>query len=90
MSTEPTPVGTLTPEEMGSIAQLRQNASQLLNSLGQLELRRSRLVQQVEQNELQAQQILLSARDRLEIPDGAPWQVQDDGQILATLPTSEE
>jgi len=90
MSTEPTLVGTLTEEEMGSIAQLRQNASQLLNSLGQLELRRSRLVQQVEQNELQAQQVLIAARDRLEIPEGTPWQVQDDGQILAVLPASEE
>jgi hypothetical protein len=89
MSTEPTPMGTLTEEEMGSIAQLRQNASQLLNSLGQLELRRSRLVQQLEQNELQAQQVLLSARDRLEIPEGTPWQVQDDGQIFVVSPASE-
>ena len=74
---------------MGSIAQLRQNATQLLNSLGQLELRRSRLVQQLEQNELQAQQILIGARDRLEIPEGSAWQVKDDGQVFAVLTDSE-
>lgn len=89
MSNEPQNIGTLTEEEMGSIAQLRQNATQLLNSLGQLELRKARLVLQIEQNEAQAQQVLISARERLNIPEGAPWQVQEDGQILAVLPTEE-
>lgn len=83
-------VGTLTEEEMATISQLRQNATQLLNSLGQLELRRSRLVSLVERNEAQAQQVLLQARDRLGIEEGTPWQVQEDGQILAVTPASEE
>ena len=87
---EPQVVGNLTEEETASISQLRQNATQLLNNLGQLELRRSRLVAQIEQNELQAQQVLLGARDRLEIPEGAPWQVQEDGQILAVLASDSE
>lgn len=75
---------------MATISQLRQNATQLLNSLGQLELRRSRLVSLVERNEAQAQQVLLQARDRLGIEEGTPWQVQEDGQILAVTPASEE
>jgi len=75
---------------MATISQLRQNATQLLNSLGQLELRRSRLVSLVERNEAQAQQVLLQARDRLGIEEGTPWQVQEDGQILAAPPASEE
>lgn len=71
---------------MGAIAQLRQAATQLLNSLGQLELRKSQIVAQLQRNEGQAQQILIEAKNRLEIPEGSSWQVQEDGEVLAVLP----
>ena len=62
--------GSLTEREMGSSPfDFDRTHLQLQASLGQLELRRSRLVQQVEQNELQAQQVLIAARDRLEIQE---------------------
>lgn len=83
---EPQSVGSLTEEEMGAIAQLRQAATQLLNSLGQLELRKSQIVAQLQRNEGQAQQILIEAKNRLEIPEGSSWQVQEDGEVLAVLP----
>ena len=67
---QPQEVGTLTEEEMATISQLRQNANQLLNQLGQLELRKTRLAFQIERNEAQAQQVVASARERLEIPGG--------------------
>ena len=82
---EPQEVGTLTEEEMSSISQLRQNANQLLNQLGQLELRKTRLAFQIERNEAQAQEVVASARQRLEIPEDAPWQIQEDGKVVAIL-----
>ena len=87
---EPQEVGTLTDEEMASIAQLRQNANQLLNQLGQLELRKTRIAFQIERNEAQAQEVVASARERLEIPENAPWQIQEDGKVVAILTASEE
>ena len=89
-SQEPQEVGTLTEEEMTSISQLRANANQLLNQLGQLELRKTRIAFQLERNEAQAQEIVSSARDRLEIPEDAPWQIQDDGKVVAILNNSSE
>lgn len=82
---EPQEIGTLTEEEMATIAQLRQNANQLLNQLGQLELRKTRLAFQIERNEAQAQQVVSDARVRLEIPENAPWQIQEDGKVVAIL-----
>tara|TARA_B100001287_G_C22635662_1_gene507426 strand:+ start:444 stop:764 length:321 start_codon:yes stop_codon:yes gene_type:complete len=82
---EPQEVGNLTEEEMNTISQLRQNANQLLNQLGQLELRKTRLAFQIERNEAQAQEVVASARQRLEIPEDAPWQIQEDGKVVAIL-----
>ena len=82
---QPQEVGTLTEEEMATISQLRQNANQLLNQLGQLELRKTRLAFQIERNEAQAQQVVASARERLNILESAPWQIQEDGTVAAIL-----
>ena len=87
---EPQEVGTLTEEEMASISQLRANANQLLNQLGQLELRKTRIAFQIERNEAQAQEVVSSARERLEIPENAPWQIQEDGKVVAILNNSSE
>lgn len=86
---QPVEVGTLTEEEMATIAQLRQNANQLLNQLGQLELRKTRLAFQIERNEAQAQQVVASARERLEIPESSPWQIQEDGKVVAIINEAE-
>ena len=76
---------------MASISQLRENANQLLTQLGQLELRKTRLAFQIERNEAQAQQVVSAARDRLGIPETAPWQIQEDGKVVAILSeTSDE
>lgn len=87
---QPQEVGSLTEEEMATISQLRQNANQLLNQLGQLELRKTRLAFQIERNEAQAQQVVASARERLEIPDSVPWQIQEDGKVVAILNQSSD
>jgi hypothetical protein len=88
---QPVEVGSLTEEEMATISQLRQNANQLLNQLGQLELRKTRIAFQIERNEAQAQQVVASARERLGISEDAPWQIQEDGKVVAILSeTSEE
>ena len=86
---QPQVVGQLTEEEITAIADLRATASKLLAEVGQIELRKNRILMTLERNEQQAQAILVGARDRLEIPEGTPWQVQEDGQILAVLPTEE-
>mgnify|MGYP005653982933 CR=1 FL=1 len=82
---EPQEVGSLTEEEVATISQLRQNANQLLNQLGQLELRKTRIAFQIERNEAQAQQVVSGARDRLGISEGSPWQIQEDGTVVAIL-----
>ena len=88
---QPVEVGSLTEEEMSTISQLRQNANQLLNQLGQLELRKTRIAFQIERNEAQAQEVVASARDRLGISEGSPWQIQEDGKVVAILSdTSDE
>ena len=87
ITNQPVEVGSLTEEEMSTISQLRQNANQLLNQLGQLELRKTRLAFQIERNEAQAQEVVASARDRLGISGDAPWQIQEDGTVLAILPS---
>lgn len=87
---EPQEVGTLTEEEMATISQLRQNANQLLNQLGQLELRKTRIAFQIERNESQAQEVVSGARERLGISEGTPWQIQEDGKVVAILSASEE
>jgi len=83
-------VGSLTEEEVATISQLRQNANQLLNQLGQLELRKTRIAFQIERNEAQAQEVVSGARARLEIPENAPWQIQENGTVLAILSDSSE
>jgi hypothetical protein len=87
---EPQEVGSLTEEEVATISQLRQNANQLLNQLGQLELRKTRIAFQIERNEAQAQEVVSGARARLEIPENAPWQIQENGTVLAILSDSSE
>ena len=82
---QPQEVGTLTEEEMATISQLRQNANQLLNQLGQLELRKTRLAFQIERNEAQAQQVVASARERLNFSESAPWQIQEAGTVVSNL-----
>lgn len=73
---------------MGTIAQLRNNANQLISTLGQLEVRKARVVYQLERNEAQAQKLLAEARVRCGVTDDMPWQIQEDGSILA-IPSSE-
>ena len=75
---------------MATISQLRQNANQLLTQLGQLELRKTRIAFQIERNEAQAQQVVASARDRLGISEDAPWQIQEDGTVVAILNESSD
>lgn len=86
---QPQVVGSLTEEEIQTISSLRETANQLLAQIGQIELRKNRMVITLERNEQQAQQILAGARERLNIPADAPWQVQEDGQVLAVLPSAE-
>lgn len=85
---QPQVIGQLSEEEMGQITSLKEVASRHLSEIGQLELRKNRLVMTLERNEQQAQTILAGARDRLNIPADAPWQVQEDGNVLAILTDS--
>lgn len=86
---QPQVVGQLTESEITAIADLRATASKLLAEVGQIELRKNRILMTLERNEQQAQAILVGARDRLEIPEGTPWQVQEDGNVLALTPSAE-
>lgn len=77
-------VGNLNEEETQAIARHRQIANDILGQIGQLEVRKARLLALVERNEAQAQQVLKDVAARLEIAEGATWQVQPDGSVLVT------
>ena len=89
MSENTQSVGNLNEEETTAIARHRQLASELLNQVGQLEVRKARLLALIERNEAGAQKVLSEVATRLEIAEGATWQVQADGSVVVTT-TSED
>lgn len=75
---------SLTEEENNTLMALRQRATALSNEIGSLEIRKARLIGAVSSTEAQANELLQSVADRLEIPQGTTWQVTPEGVIIVT------
>jgi hypothetical protein len=87
MSEQQNPVeaGSLNEEEMAAFTAARQKAANLLQQLGSIELQKGNLIDAIRANEKEAQAVLATALNRLEISEETPWRFQNDGKIF-TLP----
>lgn len=75
-------VGELTVGEMRTLDSLRAAADKIVRDIGQLEVQKSQLLARLAQHEAQAQGVLASAAQRLQIPQGQTWHVTPDGKVL--------
>ena len=72
---------SLTEEEITNLNALRQRVNALGAEIGGMEIRKARLIGAVSAAESQANQLLQSVADRLEIPEGKTWQVTPEGKV---------
>jgi hypothetical protein len=72
----------LLQEEVTVLSSLRKSANDVVTEIGQLEVRKARLLGSLSEIEARAQGVLNTAGERLDIPDGQPWQVTPDGNIV--------
>lgn len=79
---------SLTEEEISNLNALRQRVNALGSEIGGMEIRKARLIGAVSAAEAQANQLLQSVAERLEIADGVTWQVTPEGKVI--LPDDEE
>lgn len=73
---------SLTEEENNMLNALRQRAQQISSEIGAIEIRKARLIGAVSSTEQQANDLLQSVAERLEIPQGQSWQVTPSGEIV--------
>ena len=78
---DPNLIGHLDPGEMGQIAGLRQQGTQITLEIGNIEVRKARLLGALEQAEKRAQAVMDGALKRLGVPDGTPVHVAADGSV---------
>lgn len=84
---DPNIVGDLTQEEVGMLNSLRQQGNTITMRIGLAELQKTRLLWQIQQIEDQAQEVMQKVGKRLNIPNGQPWQVTQNGKarLLANV-----
>lgn len=78
---DPSVVGSLDPQEMATLADLRQQGNQITMEIGSMEIRKARLLGNLSQLEEHAQHVLNGAGDRCGISKDTSWQVTPDGKI---------
>jgi phage gp29-like protein len=76
----------LTDEESQGITALHRQAQELVHAIGQTEVRKAKLLSQLSDVEERAQGIMNSVGARLGLPQGVPWQVTPDGQVILIDP----
>jgi len=72
----------LLPEEITVLSSLRKSANDVVTEIGQIEVRKARLLGSLSEIEARAQGVLNTAGERLDIPDGQPWQVTPEGKVV--------
>ena len=72
----------LTSEETQTLTQLKRQAQEIIHEIGQIEVRKSQRLSSLADLEEQAQMILNSAAERLNIPKGTSWQTTPTGEII--------
>lgn len=77
-------VGEIEPDEKAILDSLRKKAQQLSNQIGNLEVQKARLIAAVSDTESKANEVLMKAGKRLNIPEGAQWRVAGDKVYMET------
>lgn len=75
-------VGNLTEDEIKVFNEARVIANQIMQRIGTLEVQKTRLIAELDSNEAQAQELLSSVKNRLELTDDNPWRITSDGQVF--------
>lgn len=73
--------------EVQSLIDLKNKAQELVHEIGQIEVRKSQRLTLLGNLEVEAQNVLKEAGQRLGIPDYVTWQTSPDGDIVLLDPS---
>ena len=76
----------LTDDESKEITGLHRQAQELVHAIGQTEVRKAKLLTQLSDVEEKAQVVMNSVGARLGLPQGVPWHITPDGNIVLIDP----
>lgn len=76
----------LTDDESKEITGLHRQAQELVHAIGQTEVRKAKLLTQLSDVEEKAQGVMNSVGARLGLPQGVPWHITPDGNIVLIDP----
>lgn len=76
----------LTDDENKQITGLHRQAQEIVHAIGQTEVRKAKLLSQLADVEEQAQGVMNSVGARLELPQGVPWHITPDGNVVVVDP----
>ena len=77
-------VGEIAPEILAGVQGMRQRSTELLSEIGRLELTKQNILSELRRLEGQSQNLLRQEAARLGIPEGAQWQITEDGKAMAS------
>lgn len=78
----PTPVGTLSEEELALLASLQQGNHQTIMRIGQLEVEKAAMIQALSAAESRAQGVMNKAAERFEVAPNQRWTITPDGKVF--------
>lgn len=76
----------LTDDENKQITGLHRQAQEIVHAIGQTEVRKAKLLSQLSDVEEQAQGVMNSVGVRLGLPQGVPWHITPDGNVVIVDP----
>lgn len=76
----------LTGEESKEIQSLHRQAQEFVHAIGQAEVRKAKLLSQLSDVEERAQGVMNSIGARLGLPQGVPWHITPDGEVVLLDP----
>lgn len=72
----------LTEVENKQITGLHRQAQEVVHAIGQTEVRKAKLLSQLADVEEQAQGVMNSVGVRLGLPQGVPWHITPEGNVI--------
>ena len=76
----------LTDDENKQITGLHRQAQEIVHAIGQTEVRKAKLLSQLADVEEQARGVMNSVGVRLGLPQGVPWHITPDGNVVVVDP----
>jgi hypothetical protein len=70
------------PEVMDAISQMQQRSDLLTLEVGRMEFKKSKILEEIGMLNDKATALLRQEGKKLGIPDGTPWRVSPDGEVL--------